>query len=251
MQVIADQAPQLLFDYSGFPANQLQQFTVGVRFEGPISSGLRWERIGTQRPADGTELVNARLSQALAAKQGPIHEFQPEEWKAFSVEHSHSASGLGPFERIDVLGPDAGGPWRSMLNRTHFILGAEGSYYRPMAGWSWDVILEASEVQPHHQRIGTPSQFSGPANGRFMNIGDAVTMKLVYARWSLSPQKGLENDWRPVQVDIFHPTWWRRWRDQRHGRRRLTGQGEKPGQARLQRGVRGQWAVPLCTFAFV
>ena len=167
-------------DYSDFPENQPQTFTVGVRFEGPSSSGLSWENIGSTRPGIGIELTNAYLSGALATKR----RFTPEEWRSFGVEQMHASRGIGPLQRVDGGGPDAGGPWRPVLNSSYFILGGDGTYYRPIASWSWDIILEASEARPSRQSIATPSSFSGPLDGRFMNVGEAVTMRLVFARWS-------------------------------------------------------------------
>ena len=68
-------------------------------------------------------------------------------------------------------------------------------------GWEFDIVAEASVASPKHQRLGVPMDFTGPATARYMKVGEAVSMRLVAARWSFSPRRGLE-DWQPVKAEV-------------------------------------------------
>ena len=69
--------------------------------------------------------------------------------------------------------------------------------------WTFVRALQTTAVRPSYQAVGQPLYFE--QSGLDMVVGDEVHMVLVRpARWSLSPRRGIEDDWPSVQVEVFN-----------------------------------------------
>ena len=67
--------------------------------------------------------------------------------------------------------------------------------------WSFERTLIAEATQPSFQLVGGALHFS--ATGLRMSVGERLQMRLLDARWSLSPQRGREH-WSTIQAEVSH-----------------------------------------------